>query len=104
MRENTPTQLPGGARLELTIKTGPVAAAVQLLLAVRASVTGGAAAGVSPSRRFHTGASVEAGPIGAGHGDDLAVLAIKALRAGARVVVLQVLWTNRENVAYSQFG
>ena len=67
----------------LTIQTGPVAAAVQLLLTVGAGVAGGAAAGVASGHRLHTGAPVEAGTICTRHGDDLTVLSIEALRAGA---------------------
>lgn len=67
----------------LTVQTGPVAAAVQLLLAVGSSVTGRAAAGVASGHRLNTGATVEAGPICACHGNDLAVLPVESLRAGA---------------------
>lgn len=76
---------------ELTVQTGLVAAAVQLLLTVGAGVAGRAAAGVASSQSFHTGATVETRAVSAGHGDDLAVLPVKTLWAGARVVVLQVL-------------
>lgn len=74
-----------------TVQTGSVAAAVQLLLTVGASVAGGAAAGVASGRGLHTGAAIEARPVCTRHGNDLAVLPIEALRAGAGVVVLQVL-------------
>lgn len=80
----------------LTVQTGPVAAAVQLLLAVGAGVAGGAAAGVASSHGFHTGATIEARTVGTRHGNDLAVLSVKTLWAGARVIVLQVLWTEDE--------
>lgn len=80
----------------LTIQAGPVAAAVQLLLTVGARVARRAAAGVASGHRLHTGATVKAGTICARHGDDLAVLTIESLRAGAGVVVLQVLWRVEE--------
>ena len=67
----------------LTVQTGPVAAAVQLLLTVGAGVAGRAAAGVASGHRLHAGATVEAGSVRARHGDDLAVLSIETLRAGA---------------------
>lgn len=75
----------------LTVQTGLVAAAVQLLFTVGACVAGWTAASVASSHGFHTGATIETGAIGAGHGNDLAVLSVKTLRAGARVVILQVL-------------
>lgn len=80
-----------GRSTQLTVQTGLVAAAVQLLLAVGAGVAGRAAASVASSHGFHTGATIETRAVGAGHGNDLAVLPVKTLRAGARVVVLQVL-------------
>lgn len=76
---------------QLTVQTRLVAAAVQLLLAVGAGVAGRAAARVASSHGFHAGAAVETRAVGAGHGNDLAVLSVETLRAGARVVVLQVL-------------
>lgn len=82
----------------LTIQARPVAAAVQFLLTVGAGVAGGAAAGVATGHGLHAGTAVEAGPVGARHGDDLTVLAVEALRAGARVVVLQVLQTKEGNL------
>lgn len=71
------------ARGTLTVQTGPVAAAVQLLLTVGARIAGGAAAGVAPTHGLHTGASVEAGTVRTGHGDDLAVFTVESLRAAA---------------------
>lgn len=67
----------------LTIQTGPIAAPVQLLLAVGTGVAGRASAGVAAGHRLHTGAAVEARTICACHGNDLAVLSIKTLRARA---------------------
>lgn len=75
----------------LTVQAGLVAAAVQLLFTVGPCVAGWAAASVPSSHGFHTGATIETRAIGAGHGNDLTVLPVKTLRAGARVVVLQVL-------------
>ena len=66
-----------------TVGTGVTAASVDFLLAVGAHVTGRAAAGVASGLVDYAGASVEAGPIGTGHGADLAVLPIVALRACA---------------------
>lgn len=80
----------------LTVQTGPVAAAVQLLLTVGAGVAGRAAAGVASGHRLHAGAAVEAGAVSARHCNDLAVLSVKALWAGAGVVILKVLWTEEE--------
>lgn len=80
----------------LTVQTGPVAAAVQLLLTVGAGVAGRAAAGVASGHRLHAGAAVEAGAVSTRHCNDLAVLSVKALWAGAGVVVLQVLWAKEE--------
>lgn len=73
----------GGFSCSLTIQTRPIAAAVQLLLTVGAGVAGRATAGVASGHRLHTGTTIEAGTICARHGDDLAVLSIKTLRAGA---------------------
>lgn len=73
----------GGLSCPLTIQTGPVAAAVQLLLTVGAGVAGRAAAGVASGHRLHTGAAVEAGTIRTRHGNDLAVLTVESLWAGA---------------------
>lgn len=86
----------------LTVQAGSVAAAVQLLLTVGARVARRAAAGVASGRGLHTGAAVEARAVRARHGNDLAVLSVKALRAGAGVVVLQVLLkrSKRPNVAF----
>ena len=78
------------------METRVVAAAVQLLLAVGAGVAGGAATHVAPRHRLHAGATVKAGPVGAGHRDDLAVLAVEALGTCARIVVLQVLVDGRK--------
>ncbi|TNN76674.1 hypothetical protein EYF80_013126 [Liparis tanakae] len=83
----------------LTVQTGPVAAAVQLLLAVGAGVAGGAAASVAAGRRLHTGAAVEARPVGARHGDDLAVLAVEALRAGVAVALVGLQLTVGASIA-----
>lgn len=79
--------------VRLTVQTGSVAAAVQLLLTVGAGVAGRAAAGVASGRGLHTRPPVEARTVCARHRDDLAVLSIKALRACAGVIVLQVLLT-----------
>lgn len=79
--------------LELTIQTRPVAAAVQLLLTVRAGVAGRAAACVASSHRLHARSTIKAGTVCTGHGDDFTVLSIETLWAGAGVVVLQVLET-----------
>lgn len=73
----------GGLCYPLTVQTGPITAAVQLLLTVGASVAWRAAAGVASCHRLHTGATIEAGTIGACHGNDLAVLSIKTLWTGA---------------------
>lgn len=72
-----------GLSCPLTVQTGPVAAPVQLLLAVGAGVAGRASAGVAAGQRLHTGAAIEARTVCACHGDDLAVLSIKTLRARA---------------------
>lgn len=79
--------------VQLTIQTGSVAAAVQLLLAVGASVARRTAAGVASSHGLHTGATIEAWTICTCHRNDLTVLSIKTLWACARVVILQVLST-----------
>ena len=72
----------------LTVGTRVAAAFVNFLLTVGAHVTDRTAAGVAPGRVVDNASPpVEAGPIGAGHGADLAVLAVKALRACAHVVV-----------------
>lgn len=84
--------------VRLTVQTGSVAATVQLLLTVGASVARRAAAGVASSRGLHTGAAVEAWTVCTRHSNDLAVLSIKALRACAGVVVLQVLLTKKDKV------
>lgn len=75
----------------LTVQTGVITAPVYLFLTVGAVVAQGAVAGVAPQVLLHTGAPIEAGPVSTGHGADFAVLAVEALRAGALVVVLQVL-------------
>lgn len=85
---------------QLTIQTGSVAAAVQLLLAVGAGVARRAAAGVASRHGLHAGAAVEAWTICTRHRNDLTVLSIKALRACARVVVLQVLLTGKKRVVH----
>lgn len=72
-----------GLCCSLTIQTGPVAAAVQLLLTVGTSVAGRAAAGVASSHRLHTGATIKTWAICTCHGNDLAVLSIKTLWACA---------------------
>lgn len=79
--------------MQLTVQTGSVAAAVQLLLTVGAGVARRAAAGVASSHGLHTGAAVEARTVCTRHSNDLTVLSIKTLRARARVVILQVLLT-----------
>lgn len=79
--------------VRLTVQTGSVAAAVQLLLTVGAGVARRAAAGVASGRGLHAGTAVEARTVCTRHRDDLAVLSVKALRARAGVVVLQVLLT-----------
>lgn len=78
--------------VKLTIQTGPVAAAVQLLLTVGARVARRAAAGVASGHRLHARATVEAGTICTRHGNDLTVLTVEPLRASAGIVVLQILW------------
>lgn len=75
----------------LTISTGVAAAPVDFLLTVGARVTGRAEAGVATGFLFHAASSIEAGSVGTGHGADLAVLAVEALRACAGVIVHQVL-------------
>lgn len=75
----------------LTVQTGLIAAAVQLLFTVGACIAGWAATRVASSHGFNTGSTIETRAISAGHGNDLTVLPVKTLRAGARVVVLQVL-------------
>lgn len=69
--------------VQLTVQAGSVAAAVQLLLTVGASVARRAAAGVASSHGFHTGAAVKARTICTCHSNDLTVLSIKTLRARA---------------------
>ena len=86
----------GGLSCPLTIQTGPVAAAVQFLLTVGTGVAWRAATGVAPSHRLHTRAAIEAGTICTCHCDNLAVLTVESLRAGAGVIVLQVLWRVEE--------
>lgn len=81
----------------LTIQTGPVAATVKLLLTVGTGVAGRAAAGVASGHRLDAGATVEAWTIRARHGNDLTVLAIESLWAGAGVVILQILWKERKS-------
>lgn len=71
-----------------TVRAGFVAAAVQFLLAVGASVGWGAAAGVASSETFLTRSSVKARIISTRHCYDLTVFPIEALRARARVIVL----------------
>ncbi len=73
----------GGLSSPLTVQTGPVAAAVQFLLTVRAGVAGRAAARVAAGHCLHAGATVEARTVCARHGNDFTVLSIKTLRAGA---------------------
>lgn len=75
----------------LTVSTGVVAAAVNLLLAVGAHVAGRTAAGVTTGHLLHAGATVEAGPVGTGHRTDLTVLPVEALGAGTGVVILPIL-------------
>lgn len=75
----------------LTVQTRLVAAAVQLLFTVGACVAGWAAASVASSHGFNTGATIKTWAISTGHGNDLTVLPVETLWAGARVVVLQVL-------------
>ncbi|TNN71032.1 hypothetical protein EYF80_018693 [Liparis tanakae] len=62
---------------------------------IGARVAGQAAAAVAARRVLHAGPSVETRAVGARHGADLAVLAVEALRALARVVVLQILVARR---------
>lgn len=90
--------------VQLTIQTWSVAAAVQLLLTIGASVARRAAAGVASSHGLHTGAAVEARTICTCHSNDLTVLSIKTLRARARVVILQVLLTIKETIINIRAG
>lgn len=74
-----------------SVQARVIAAAVNLLLTVGAVVAHWTPAGVAATRLLCAGASIEAWSIRAGHGTNLAVLAIEALRAGALVVVFQII-------------
>lgn len=64
---------------------------VNLLLAVEAGVPCGTLAEVASVRVISTAAAVVAGPVGARHGTQLAVVAIETTRTGAGVCVFHVL-------------
>lgn len=78
-----------------TVSAGVAAASVAPLLAVGAHEAGRAAAAVAAGHVLLAGSSVETWPVRARHGADLAVLPVEALRAGARVVIDQVLRRKR---------
>lgn len=79
-----------------------MAAAVQFLLAVGARVGWGAAAHVASGEAFLTRSSVKTRIICTRHCDDLTVFPIEALRASARVIVLQILHHKRQWVRESE--
>lgn len=79
-----------------TISAGVAAASVDPLLAVGACISGRTAAAVPAGNILHAGSSVKTRPICAGHGADLAVLPVEALRACARIVVHHILEERRE--------
>lgn len=77
--------------MALTVGAGARGAVVDLLLAVEPGVPGGALAEVAAVVVVGAAAAVGAGPVGTRHGTQLAVVAIKAVRAGAGVSVFQIL-------------
>lgn len=84
-----------------TIGTGVAVTFAVPLLAVGAGEVRGAVAHVAAREVLQAGAAVETRVVGAGHGADLAVLPVEALRAGARVLVHQVLAEKREGTGGS---
>lgn len=74
-----------------TVSAGVAAASVDSLLTVGAGEPGRAAAAVTAGGVLDAGSSIETRPVGAGHGADLAVLAVEALRARTGVITLQIL-------------
>lgn len=70
---------------------------VDLLLAGEPGIPCGALAEIAPLRVVHAAAAVGAGPVGARHGAQLAVVAIETVGAGAGVGVFQVLRRSQEH-------
>lgn len=79
-----------------TISAGVAAAFVMFLLAVGTREADRAAAAVTASRIFLAGASVETWPVRAGHCTAFTVLPMEALRAGAGIVIHQILERKQE--------
>lgn len=79
-----------------TISAGVAAAFVVPLLAVGTREADGAAAAVTASGIFLTGASVETWPVRASHRTAFTVLPIEALRACAGIVIHQILERKQE--------
>lgn len=81
----------------LTVGAGAGGAVVDLLLTVEPCVPCGALAEVSSIRVVGTASTVGARPIGTRHGTQLAVVAIKTVRASAGVRVFQILSGKKQN-------
>lgn len=73
-----------------TVGTGVGAAVINFLFAVEARVRQRASTAVAAFRVVGAAASVEAGPIGAGHGAQLAVFTVEAWWTGAGVAVFKI--------------
>lgn len=82
-----------------TVSAGVAAASVPPLLAVGPGEAERTEAAVAAGGVLQAGSSVEARPVCTGHGADLTVLPVEALRTGAGVVVDLVLEGGREGVS-----
>ena len=69
---------------------------VDLLLAVEPCVSCGALAEITSVGVVGAAAAVGAGPVGASHGAQLAVVAIETVRASTRICVFQILWREKK--------
>lgn len=76
-----------------TVGTWFVATAVQSLLTVGSGKSRWASADVATGEFLLTCASIKAGIICTGHGNDFTVLPVESLRTRARVIVLQIITT-----------